>query len=224
MIGSSIKYLFGLIAILLLGFIAFSIFEDKYLNFGLGNNEPIEVIEKRVNDIAVLEKITGIGKIELVKYQLKDAVEYAKRQSKNSLMPEEKILMVVAGEAVGCVDFTKIGKNDVVFMGDSLLITLPQPELCYYKLNQQDCKIYDISTAKMFDIDKTELIDVAYKKAEKRVERLALQSNILEETKKNAELLLKPLLENLSEKRVFFYYKNAEDSESDKLIEIKPLD
>ena len=219
MIGNSIKLIFGVIVIVLLGFIAFNIFQDKYLNFGFGEDKPIEVIEKEVDDVAILEKIESIGKIELVKYQLKDAVEYAKKSQ--TFSPDEKILMVVAGEAVGCIDFTKIGPNDIVYLGDSLLVTLPQPELCYYKLNQQDCKIYDISTAKIFDIDKTELIDVAFKKAEKRVEKLALESDILKETKRSAELMLKPLLESLSQKKVFLYYKD--DAEEDPL-EIKTLD
>jgi hypothetical protein len=209
MIGNSLKFLFGIVTIGLLGFIAFHIFQDKYMQ---ASTSGLEVVEERVPGFVVLQKIEAIGKIELVKYQMKDAVQYSnKAAADNPFLPDQKILLIVAGEAVGCIDFTKIEERDIVSMGDSLLVALPQPEICYAKINHQDCKVYDLSTARM--LDKTELVEMAYKRAEKYVERMARESNLLAETRNNAELMLRPLLENLTGKRVIFSYKVPEQEE-----------
>ena len=215
MISNAIKYLFGLVAILLLAFIAFSIFQDKYMKASTGD---FEVEEEPVSDFIVLEKIEAIGKIELVKYQMKDAVSYSNKKSTESIfIPDQKILMIIAGEAVGCVDFTKIKKEDILLGKDSVIIAMPQPELCYSKINHSECKVYDLSTARM--LDKTELINQAYQLAEKRVERMALESNVLDETKKNAELMLKPLLQTLTGKRIIFTYQLTEKEAELKVID-----
>ena len=118
MIGNTIKYVFAVLVLALLGFIAFTIYQDKYLSTDDG---PIEVEEKRINEKPILERIEAIGKIELVKYQLKDAIEYTKKR-KDILLPDAKILVVISGEVVGCIDFTKIHKEDIQTLGDSLII------------------------------------------------------------------------------------------------------
>jgi len=213
MVGNIIKYLFGFLVLVLLGFIAFNIFQDKYMKTDDGK---LVVEEERISDFIVLEKIEAMGKIELVKYQLKDAVSYSdKRSTENFLIPDRKILLILSGEAVGCIDFTQIKRQHISITGDSVFVALPQPELCYAKINHQDCKVFDLSTAKI--LDKTDLIDMAYKMAEKRVEKMAMASNIMDETKHNAELLLKPLLEQLTEKKVIFSYQLAPEEETPEL-------
>ncbi len=213
MVSNIIKFLFGFLVLALLGFIAFNIFQDKYMKTDDGK---LVVEEERISDFVVLEKIEAMGKIELVKYQLKDAVSYSdKRSTESMFVPDRKILLILSGEAVGCVDFTRIKGEHISSTNDSVFIMLPQPELCYAKINHQDCKVFDLSTAKI--LDKTDLIDMAYKMAEKRVEKMALASNIMEETKHNAELLLKPLLEQLTEKKVIFSYQLTKEEEKPEL-------
>ena len=68
-------------------------------------------------------------------------------------------------------------------------------------------------------LDKTELVNQAYQLAEKRVERMALESNVLDETKKNAELMLKPLLQTLTGKRIIFTYQLTEKEAELKVID-----
>ncbi|MGB0523471.1 MAG: DUF4230 domain-containing protein [Flammeovirgaceae bacterium] len=209
MLGNSLKYTFALLVLGLLGFIAFTMYQDKYLNT---DEQPIEVVEKRIHEKPILERIEAIGKIELVKYQIKDAIEYTKKR-KDILLPDAKILVVISGEAVGCIDFTKIHKEDIQTLGDSLIITMPEPELCYYKIDHQNTKIIDITAhiGQLFDRDKTAITDAALKKAEKSVERMALASNILEQTKQNAETMLKPLLKSLTDKEIILHYREIDD-------------
>jgi hypothetical protein len=55
------------------------------------------------------------------------------------------------------------------------------------------------------------LLDQAYRKAEEQILKTALDSDILEQTKKNAELILNPLLENISSKKVVIKYPLSGD-------------
>lgn len=213
MLNTAIKYIFGILVLALLGFIAFDILKEKYLSPDDGS---LIVQEEEVSNFIVLEKIEALGKIELVKYQLKDAVSYSdKRSTESMFMPDRRILLILSGEAVGCIDFTKIKSTHIINTSDSIFVALPQPELCYAKINHQDCKVFDLSTAKI--LDKTDLVDMAYKMAEKRVEKMALESNLMKETKQNAELLLKPLLEQLTEKKVIFSYQLTEEESTPQL-------
>lgn len=165
---------------------------------------------KPENDIAivenhqvVLEKITTIGKLELVHYKFKDIVELeVKRTHPLDLRSNPKVVLIVSGEAVGCIDLTKIQSESINIKGDSLFIKLPEPELCYYKIDHQNSKVYDLQTAP-FDDEKV-LINAAYKSAEKQLKQAALDANILQQAHWNAEKVLKPLLENTTQKKVIF--------------------
>lgn len=146
----------------------------------------------------VLEKIEGLGKLELVRYRFKDVVEYKK--STYRFLPDAKVALIVAGEAVGCVDLRKIKPLDVVFDGDSVVrIALPAPELCTWRIDHSASKVYSVENGFFQD---AELVDAGYKYAEQNVRRAALQSGILAQTQQNAEQILLPMLETLTGRRV----------------------
>lgn len=170
-------------------------------------SEPTETEVAYQVGSAMITKMEQLGKLELVKYELKDVAEFTK---KNRILSDDKILMLIAGEAVGCIDLRKLDSTDINHMGDTVNIMLPNPELCYYKLNHDQCKVYDLTLTKMFD--KTSLVEDAYRKAENRIEEIALQSGILEKSKENAELILRPILESISGKTVFIQFPPAADS------------
>ena len=115
-----------------------------------------------------------------------------------------KAVLIVSGEAVGCIDLKKVKKEDIDDKRkDSIVIQMPQPELCYYKINQSESRVYD--SAYGFT-DGATIIAEAYKAAEDQLKKVALESGILEQTRKNAEIMLKPLLEGLTKKKIIFSY------------------
>ena len=173
-------------------------------NFSFDIGRKVAVV---TNHNIVLEKIEQLGKLELVKYKFKDIVEH---KIEYDYYPDSKVVLIVSGEAVGCIDLKKIKLSDINQKNkDSLYIRLPEPELCYNKIDQSASRIYD---TKHGINDAADLMGGAYKAAEKQIERTALESNILEQTKKNGEQLLKPLLENISGKKVFFTYSPTGDA------------
>ena len=75
----------------------------------------------------VLQEITSLGKLELVRYNFKDIVE---QQITKLWLPDAKAVLIVQGEAVGCVDLTQMKIADIEAGKDTLVVHLPEPELC----------------------------------------------------------------------------------------------
>ncbi len=151
-----------------------------------------------VNFNTVLTSVEDLGKMELVRYNFKDVVEYEKSVSR--WVPNSKVVLIVAGEAVGCVDFTKITQADIQFQGDSLVqVALPEPEICYYKIDHSKSKVFSKENTYFQDAD---LVQESYKYAEQNVKKAALNSGILRQTKVNAEKVLKPILEEVTGRQV----------------------
>jgi hypothetical protein len=150
----------------------------------------------------VIEKIEALGKLELVKYQFKDVLEYTQ---KLRFFPDSRIILIASGEAVGCIDLSQMLEEDILVSGDTLMLNLPAPELCYYKLDHQKSKVYDSKFTLLNRVDT--LINAAFRKAERQIKQSAIQSGILQETQKNARMMLVPMLEAMSGKKVILGFK-----------------
>jgi hypothetical protein len=156
--------------------------------------------ETKITHNIVIKEITSLGKMELVKYSFRDVVE---QEIIRDFLPDPKAILIVQGEAVGCIDLSKISEKDIVTKSDTLIIHLPNPEVCYHKIDHSKSKIYKTDYAFM---NEAVLLDEAYRKAEEQILQSALGSDILEQTKKNADLVLKPLVENISKQKVILKY------------------
>lgn len=160
--------------------------------------------ETEINRSAMLHKIESLGKLELVRYNFKEITE-VKEISKEyfrlfKLGPDSKIALISEGQAVGCIDLTKITEKDITLNNDTLYVRLPPAEICYYKLDMEKTRIYALETNPLRDEKK--FIQKAYKHAEREIKEAAINAGILEQTRSNAELILKPLLEEISGKKV----------------------
>jgi hypothetical protein len=163
--------------------------------------EPVVVTQHNT----VLTEITAMGKLELVKYNFKDVVEH---QEVKQWLPDPKAVLIVSGEAIGCIDLTKVQAADVVESQDTVIVYLPKAELCVYKINHDQTRVYDVQYAFM---DEARLVNDAFAAAEKQIEKSALQMGILEQTQANAEKILTPFLEKVSGKKVLLRYHLSGD-------------
>ena len=157
----------------------------------------------KIDQDVIITKITTMGKLELVKFSMKDVID---KTEVKSFWPDERILFVAVGEVTACIDLTKVKKEDVRIVGDSLTLFLPQPEICYTKLDHQKSKIYDVSGMWFSDTVKERVEDI-YKIAETKIFTTAMQMNILDKARENAQLIFKPLVANLSSKKVGIIFK-----------------
>lgn len=156
--------------------------------------------EVKTNHNIVLKEISDLGKLELVKYAYRDVVE---QSISRDFLPDPKAILIIQGEAVGCIDLKKVSESDIVIMEDTIVVHLPKPEICYHKIDHSKSKVFQTEYAFM---NEGLLLEEAYKRAEKQILQSALDSDILNQTKENANLVLKPLLENSTGKKVVLQY------------------
>lgn len=146
----------------------------------------------------LITRIETIGKLELVKYHLKDVFEH---KMVRQWFPDPTALLIIGGEAVGCMDLTQIQKKDIHIQGETLSIKLPKSEVCFVKINHNESKVYSTQYAFW---DEATLVDDAYKDAEKQLQASVSKSDILAQTQTNAKLVLGPLFQSMGFKVVNF--------------------
>lgn len=169
---------------------------EKLKNFNL-----FAFKEMKTTHNMVLREMTLLGKLELANFAFRDVVE---QELVRDYLPNPKAILIIQGEAIGCIDLTKVKAEDISSKEDTLIVHLPDPELCSYKIDHSKSKIYDTEYAFM---NEQSLMNEAYSRAEEKIKQSALEMGILEQTKKNANLVLKPLLENISGKKVVLQYR-----------------
>lgn len=172
-------------------------------NFSTGNWVPDWVSGKDKMETVhtlVLEEMTAMGKLELVKYNFKDVVE---QEVVKTWLPNAKAVIIVQGEAIGCVDLTKIEIADITSDQEILVVNMPEPELCVFKIDHEHSKVYNTEYAFM---EEGKLVNEAFLQAEKQIQKSALDMGILEQTKENATKILTPMLEKASGKKVMLKF------------------
>ena len=148
----------------------------------------------------ILEKIELLGKLELCKFYIKDIVEH--KEIAPWYDKDSKVVLIVSGEAIGCMDLRKIDSTAIRVTETEVIIQLPQAEICSFKINHQASKIYDLNTG-YFEDDK-KIVDKAYQLAEQEVKASAIKMGIEKQTRINAEIILKPFLTAITKKRIVF--------------------
>ncbi len=192
-IRTSLSFILSLIIV---GFLIFLFFYMKH---------QFTAVRSEVTEDVMVDKITSMGKLELVKYSMKDVLE---KKQIHTLLPDERVLFVAVGEVTACIDLTKVARKDIIQDATQKTVTvvLPQPEICYAKLDHQRSKVYDVSGVILPSTTQAMVEDI-YKLAEKRLLDNAQQMDITGKARQNAQVIFKPLLEGVSGKTVILKFK-----------------
>ena len=177
--------------------------QSIWSNFRTGNWVPdwLSSTEKSETTHAlVLQEISAMGKLELVKYNFKDVVE---QQITKMWLPNAKAILIVQGEAIGCIDLTKVEIADITSEAETLVVNMPEPELCVFKIDHSKSRVYNTEYA--FN-EEAKLVQEAYKQAEKQIQKSALEMGIIEQTRENAAKILTPMLEKASGRKVLIKF------------------
>jgi len=149
-----------------------------------------------------VDKIEKMGKLELVKVNIKDVVEQTK--DRPFYLPNAKAVLIIAGEVIAGIDLEKVKKEDVVDSGTQIAITLPKPEILMSKINHEKSKIYNIDWGGFSTAD---LVDEAYKNAELTIIEEAAKTGYEMTCINNAKALLTPIFRELAGKDVEIIFK-----------------
>ncbi|SNS53267.1 Protein of unknown function [Ekhidna lutea] len=179
--------------------------------------EKMSFSKERITEIetnTILTKVEQLGKMELVKYNFQEVTEIKKitnsidfKLFKYKPLPDSKGVLISQGSAAGCIDLTRIKSADIQSEGDTLYISLPKPEICYFKIDLEKSRLYDLQIDYMRDEDRKNFVQELYKVAEEQIQKSALESGILEQTKENAHSVLRPMLESISDKTIILSFE-----------------
>ncbi|MEM6735107.1 MAG: DUF4230 domain-containing protein [Bacteroidota bacterium] len=165
--------------------------------------------KKETYQNTILTRIEQIGKLELAEYNFQEVTEIKKvadtidfRLFKFKVAPDSKAVLISQGNAVGCIDLTKITLSDIQEIKDTLYLKLPKPEICYFKIDLEKSRIYDLQINYLSPDERTQFIEELYQVAEQKIKTAALQTGILTQTNENAQRILKPLFESITGKTV----------------------
>lgn len=162
-------------------------------------NKPTVIKTESVHHM-VVQQIERMGRLELVRYKLKDVVEETIARPWY-MGGDTRVLVVVSGEAAGCLDLRLIKESDITETDSGrLVVRLPEPMMCYSKVNHSESHVYDTRANPFYG--SAEALDAAYKQAERKIAEAAMQSGLMAETKENAQRILVPLLETMTKKQV----------------------
>lgn len=157
-------------------------------------------LKKQANEVIshsiLLQNIEDIGRLEVVRYNIKDIIEYKKVRE---WLPNAKTLLMVSGEIIVCIDLTKIGADDIQTYGDSISLTLPEPEICHTAIKHSNSKVYNLEFGLW---ESEEIMDQAYRYAERQLELEAQKLNIRDKSRENAANLLTPVLRSMGFKYI----------------------
>ncbi|WP_258103968.1 DUF4230 domain-containing protein [Marinoscillum sp. MHG1-6] len=201
--------------LLCVGLLSYLLISEK-----LGIKKAFQSTEIHQNTL--LQSVEKIGKLEVVQYNLQQITELKKVpgyidlklfQLKNPLIEDAKGVLISQGSATGCIDLTKVSKSDILLIEDTLYITLPQPELCNFKIDLEKSRLYDLEIRSILDQQK-EFMEELYRLAEADVKKSAMDMGIIEQSRSNAILILKPLFENVSGMPVIINFDMATRLES----------
>lgn len=144
-----------------------------------------------------VEKIESMGKLELVKMNIKDVLEQTKERP--LYLPNAKTVLIVSGEVLAGIDLEKVKKEDIHVSGDKVTVKLPQPEIFSSKINHEKSKVYNVEWG---GFSSAELVDEAYRSAEKAIIESAKTTGYEATCENNAKLLLTPIFREMSGKEV----------------------
>jgi hypothetical protein len=208
------KLFIRLLPWLLLIAMVFTLYLTNYHPFGAKKRNEQHIIETSV----ILQEVESLGRLELVKYNFREVFEYKKlsdgKITGSSILktydydPDMSVILIASGEAVGCIDLRKVDITDIQNNDDTLVVSLPSPEICYHKLDLDNTRVYSTSKeswwSKLFSEknEQSEMLQLAYKQADAKLREAAVESGIYEATNENARIMLVPLLQKLSGKAV----------------------
>jgi len=152
----------------------------------------------------VVNKIQKLSRLETVVYSLDTVVE---GERTSTFLPDvlagDKILLVVHGESIAGVDFSKLKPEDVRIdeATRSIHVTLPASEIFVTTLDNHKTRVFARETGLLVPVDQ-DLETETRAKAQDELQEAALKDGILDAARKNARATVASLLYSLGFERV----------------------
>lgn len=138
--------------------------------------------DKEVYQQTILNRVEHMGKLELVKYsfqevteikQMADVIDLKIFKFRPLLFPDSKAVLISQGSATGCIDLSQLSSDHLIEKSDTLFVQLPLPEMCYFKIDLEKSRIYDLQVNYMSADEQKAFIQELYRVAEEEIRQTA---------------------------------------------------
>ncbi len=157
------------------------------------------------NQPAVVSQVRSLSKLETVHYQMEKVVTGQSSGPLPEFLTSDKILLVAHGEVVAGLDLSRVQPEDITVITDAgrVIITLPQPQILYSKLDNDKTYVYNRSTG-IFNKPDPNLETQIRRAAEQQIVQAALEDGILQKADENGRQVIRTLITGLGYKEVEF--------------------
>ncbi|MBZ5504828.1 MAG: DUF4230 domain-containing protein [Acidobacteriia bacterium] len=151
---------------------------------------------------SVIERIQRLQRLETVVYNMDKIVTGEKD---NPLLPDfiagDRLLMIVHGQVVAGIDFTRLKNSDVKIQGKEVRIHLPNPQVLITRLDNARTKVYSRNTGILVRVDPN-LESQVRQEAEGELLQEAVLGGIMTNARDNARTTVTTLLLGLGFEKV----------------------
>jgi Protein of unknown function (DUF4230) len=150
----------------------------------------------------VIERIQRLQRLETVVYNMDKIVTGAKD---NPLLPDfiagDRLLMIVHGQVVAGIDFTRIKSGDIKIQDKQIHVHLPNPQILMTRLDNSRTKVYSRNTGILVRVDPN-LESQVRQEAEGELLQEAAVGGILGTARDNARATVATLLQGLGFEKI----------------------
>ena len=150
----------------------------------------------------VIERIQRLQRLETVVYNMDKIVTGSKD---NPLLPDflagDKLLMIVHGQVVAGIDFTRIKSSDIKVQDKQIHVHLPNPQILMTRIDNARTKVYSRNTGLLVRVDPN-LESQVRQEAEGELLQEAAVGGILGTARDNARATVATLLQGLGFEKI----------------------
>jgi hypothetical protein len=151
---------------------------------------------------AVVDRIQRLQRLETVVYNMDKIVTGEKD---NPVLPTflagDRLLMLVHGQVVAGVDFSRLRSGDIQVNGKEVRVRLPNPQVLMTRLDNSRTRVYSRNTGLLVPVDPN-LETQVRQEAEQELLQEALQDGILNTARQNARTTITSMLLGLGFEKV----------------------
>jgi hypothetical protein len=151
---------------------------------------------------SVIERIQKLQRMETVVFNMDKIVTGEKD---NPILPDfiagDRLLMIVHGQVVAGIDFTRLKSSDVKIQGKEIHVHLPNPQILITRLDNARTKVYSRNTGILVRVDPN-LESQVRQEAEGELLQEAAVGGILNNARDNARVTVTTLLLGLGFEKV----------------------
>jgi hypothetical protein len=151
---------------------------------------------------SVIERIQKLQRMETVVFNMDKIVTGEKD---NPILPDfiagDRLMMIVHGQVVAGIDFTRLKSGDVKIQGKDIHVHLPNPQILITRLDNSRTKVYSRNTGILVRVDPN-LESQVRQEAEGELLQEAALGGILNNARDNARVTVTTLLLGLGFEKV----------------------